>query len=51
MSASSIMNVSRRYPDEQVKLFTASDFAFHKVSVVFWQFEELLRKEVDVGNR
>lgn len=25
------------YADEHVKLFTAKDFAFHKVKVVFWQ--------------
>jgi type I restriction enzyme M protein len=28
------------YQDEQVKLFTKEDFAFHKVKVVFWQFDE-----------
>jgi len=28
------------YVDEQVKLFRHEDFAYHKVSVVFWQFDE-----------
>ena len=28
------------YSDEAVKLFTRPDFAYHKVSVVFWQFDE-----------
>ena len=28
------------YADEQVKIFRAEDFAYHKVSVVFWQFDE-----------
>lgn len=28
------------YADEQVKLFTAKDFAYHKVGVVFWQTDE-----------
>jgi type I restriction enzyme M protein len=26
--------------DEQVKIFRREDFAYHKVSVVFWQFDE-----------
>ena len=28
------------YADEDVKLFATTDFAFHKVSVVFWQTDE-----------
>ena len=28
------------YCDEQVKIFQREDFAYHKVSVVFWQFDE-----------
>jgi type I restriction enzyme M protein len=28
------------YTDEQVKVFRATDFAYHKVSVVFWQSDE-----------
>ena len=28
------------YVDEQVKIFQREDFAYHKVSVVFWQFDE-----------
>jgi type I restriction enzyme M protein len=28
------------YADEQVKIFKREDFAYHKVSVVFWQFDE-----------
>jgi type I restriction enzyme M protein len=28
------------YSDEQVKIFRREDFAYHKVSVVFWQFDE-----------
>ena len=28
------------YADEQVKLFRNEDFAYHKVSVVFWQLDE-----------
>jgi len=28
------------YADEDVKLFKTTDFAFHKVSVVFWQCDE-----------
>ncbi len=28
------------YADERVKIFRREDFAFHKVSVVFWQFDE-----------
>ncbi|MCP4683567.1 MAG: SAM-dependent DNA methyltransferase, partial [Desulfobacterales bacterium] len=28
------------YKDKHVKVFRASDFAFHKVSVVFWQTDE-----------
>ena len=28
------------FDDEHVKLFREKDFAFHKVSVVFWQFDE-----------
>jgi type I restriction enzyme M protein len=28
------------YTDEQVKLFDTRDFAYHKVSVVFWQTDE-----------
>jgi len=28
------------YADEDVKLFKTNDFAFHKVSVVFWQSDE-----------
>jgi len=29
------------FADEQVKIFRREDFAYHKVSVVFWQFDEL----------
>jgi type I restriction enzyme M protein len=28
------------YADEQVKIFRREDFAYHKVSVVFWQLDE-----------
>jgi type I restriction enzyme M protein len=28
------------YADEQVKIFRNEDFAYHKVSVVFWKFDE-----------
>lgn len=28
------------FADEQVKIFRREDFAYHKVSVVFWQFNE-----------
>ncbi len=28
------------YSDENVKIFRNKDFAYHKVSVVFWQFDE-----------
>lgn len=28
------------HADEHVKIFRSKDFAFHKVSVVFWQFDE-----------
>ena len=28
------------FADEQVKIFRREDFAYHKVSVVFWQFDE-----------
>jgi len=28
------------YSDDQVKIFRREDFAYHKVSVVFWQFDE-----------
>lgn len=28
------------FQDEDVKLFNTTDFAYHKVSVVFWQFDE-----------
>ncbi len=28
------------YADEYVKLFSTTDFAYHKVSVVFWQMDE-----------
>ena len=28
------------FSDEQVKIFRREDFAYHKVSVVFWQFDE-----------
>ncbi|MGE3976376.1 MAG: N-6 DNA methylase [Nitrospira sp.] len=28
------------YLDEQVKIFRREDFAYHKVSVVFWQFDK-----------
>jgi len=28
------------YADEHVKIFRCEDFAYHKVSVVFWQFDE-----------
>lgn len=28
------------YTDEQVKIFKTEDFAYHKVNVVFWQFDK-----------
>ena len=28
------------FADEQVKIFRREDFAYHKVSVVFWQYDE-----------
>jgi type I restriction enzyme M protein len=28
------------YADEQVKIFKREDFSYHKVNVVFWQFDE-----------
>ncbi len=28
------------FADEQVKIFQRENFAYHKVSVVFWQFDE-----------
>src|SRR5262249_14036591 len=31
---------ARGYTDEHVKLFQREDFAYHKVSVVFWQTDE-----------
>ncbi len=31
---------SERYKDENVKIFNTKDFAYHKVSVVFWQTDE-----------
>ncbi len=31
---------SKGYADEHVKIFRREDFAYHKVSVVFWQFDE-----------
>jgi type I restriction enzyme M protein len=31
---------SRGYADEHVKVFRRADFAYHKVSVVFWQTDE-----------
>jgi type I restriction enzyme M protein len=31
---------SKGYADECVKIFQRSDFAYHKVSVVFWQLDE-----------
>jgi len=31
---------SKGYADECVKIFKSSDFAYHKVSVVFWQLDE-----------
>ena len=30
----------KNYADEQVKIFQQEDFAYHKVSVVFWQTDE-----------
>ena len=30
----------QKYPDDQVMLFKTQDFAYHKVSVVFWQYDE-----------
>ncbi len=32
--------------DEQVKIFRREDFAYHKVSVVFWQFDETERPAI-----
>ncbi len=31
---------AKGYSDEHVKIFRREDFAYHKVSVVFWQFDE-----------
>ena len=31
---------AKGYADEQVKIFRREDFAYHKVSVVFWQTDE-----------
>jgi type I restriction enzyme M protein len=31
---------AKGYADEQVKIFRREDFSYHKVSVVFWQFDE-----------
>ena len=31
---------AKGYSDEQVKIFRCEDFAYHKVSVVFWQSDE-----------
>jgi len=31
---------AKGYADENVKIFRREDFAYHKVSVVFWQFDE-----------
>ncbi|MEX0802711.1 MAG: N-6 DNA methylase [Candidatus Binatia bacterium] len=31
---------AKGYADEQVKIFQREDFAYHKVSVVFWQIDE-----------
>ena len=31
---------AKGYADEQVKLFNTTDFAYHKVKVVFWQTDE-----------
>jgi type I restriction enzyme M protein len=31
---------TKGYTDEQVKIFRREDFAYHKVSVVFWQLDE-----------
>ncbi|MCX6970596.1 MAG: N-6 DNA methylase [Verrucomicrobia bacterium] len=31
---------AKGYADEQVKIFPSEDFAYHKVSVVFWQTDE-----------
>ena len=31
---------ARNYADDQVKIFRREDFAYHKVSVVFWQTDE-----------
>jgi type I restriction enzyme M protein len=30
----------RRYPEDEVRIFSKSDFAYHKVNVVFWQTNE-----------
>ena len=35
------------YADEQVKIFRREDFAYHKVSVVFWQFDEHDQPAID----
>jgi type I restriction enzyme M protein len=34
------------YSDENVKIFRHRDFAYHKVSVVFWQFDEQDKRAV-----
>ncbi len=31
---------AKNFADEQVKIFRREDFAYHKVGVVFWQFDE-----------
>ncbi|MCG3113221.1 MAG: type I restriction-modification system subunit M [Candidatus Manganitrophus sp. SB1] len=31
---------NKGYADERVKIFRREDFAYHKVNVVFWQFDE-----------
>lgn len=31
---------AENYTDDQVKIFSYKDFAYHKVNVVFWQFDE-----------
>ena len=30
----------KEYPEEEVRIFQNSDFAYHKVSIVFWQTDE-----------
>ncbi len=42
------------YTDENIKIFNTKDFAYHKVSIVFWQTEEIKALTADMkdtGNK